>query len=49
VELLHQAKATAVTQLFLGVALGLSGVHHMQQLGVLGATAAVALLVAFSR
>ncbi len=28
---------------------GLSGAHHIQQLGVLGATAAVALLVAFSR
>ncbi len=28
---------------------GLSGAHHIRQLGVLGATAAVALLVAFSR
>ncbi len=28
---------------------GLSGAHQMQQVGVLGAIAAVALLVAFSR
>ncbi len=37
--------------LFLGgsASFGLSGAHHMQQLGVLGATAAVAMLVAFSR